>query len=84
MSELPETKEIINVLLSFGESKEETLIDYHHDVYGQKITATYYSTDGIIENYKTIIIFINDDNVLVVQIDDVIITYNRFKGAYNG
>lgn len=84
MSELPETKEIINVLLSFGESINEKLIDYGHNVYGRSITAMYYSTDGLIENYTTIKIFINGDGVIVVQIDDDICTYKRFKEAYHG
>lgn len=82
--ELPNTEEIIRVLLSFGKSINATLIDYNHNVYCQKITARYYSTDGLIENYTTICIFINFTGVIVVQIDDDICTYNRFKGVYHG
>ena len=82
MIELPNTEEIINLLLSFGKHIDKTLIDYHHNVYGRKITATYYVTDGLRETYKTISIYIKDDNILV-QIDNNIITYTRFKMRYS-
>ena len=83
IQELPETKEIINVLLSFGKSIGATLINYNHNAYARKITAMYYSTDGLIENYTTISIFIFA-GVIVVQIDDDVYTYDRFKEEYNG
>lgn len=83
MIKLPETNEIINVLLSFGKSIDATLINYDHSVYARKITAMYYSTDGLIENYTTISIFVYSD-VILVQIDDDVCTYDRFKEAYHG
>ena len=81
MRELPETKEIISVLLSYGDSTNMILIDYNHAVYGRKITAMYYITDGLLETYKTISIFAWHDQILV-QIDEDVMSYEKFKEVY--
>ncbi len=82
--ELPNTKEIIKVLLSFGKSINSTLVHYNHKVYDRKITVMYYSTDGLIENYTMIGIFINLAGVIVVQVNDDIYSFDRFKEEYHG
>ncbi len=58
-----------------------TLIDYHHDVYARKITATYYNTDCLIETYKTICIYAKDNNIFV-QFDNYMLSYTNFKKRY--
>lgn len=81
MIELPNTKEIINVLLSYGEHIDMILTDYHHIVYCRRIIAAYYVTDGIKETYKQISIYVRDDNI-TVQIDNDIMSYRNFKKRY--
>ena len=81
MIELPETKEIMSILLIYGESIKMTLVNYSHSIYARKITALYYVTDGLRETYKTICIYSTNNNILV-QIDDNIILYSEFKKRY--
>ena len=57
------------------------LVVYHHDLYDRKITATYYVTDGLLETYKTVCIYVKDDNVLV-QFDNYMLSYANFKKRY--
>lgn len=78
MIELPETKEIMSILLLYGENIKMTLVNYSHSIYARKVTALYYVTDGLRETYKTICIYSTNDNILV-QIDDNIFLYSEFK-----
>ena len=81
MIELPDTKEIMSILLLYGESIKMTLVNYSHSIYARKITALYYVTDGLRETYKTICIYSTDNNILV-QIDEDILSYTNFKKRY--
>lgn len=84
MIELPDTKEIINILLSYGDYINMTLTVYHHDVYCKRIIATYYVTDGLMETFKTISIFVKDNNILVQteKSEKYLMTYDNFKKRY--
>ena len=79
--DLPKTEELLKVLLSYGNSINMTLVDYHEFVYGRSVKACYYSTNGLIENHTMIGIFVTNDNILV-QIGDDIIEYEKFKKRY--
>ena len=81
MIELPKTKEIMSILLIYGESIKMTLVNYNHSIYARKVTALYYVTDGLRETYKTICIYSTNNNILV-QIDDNITLYSEFKKRY--
>lgn len=81
MIELPDTKEIMSILLLYGESIKMTLVNYNHSIYARKIMALYYLTDGLRETYKTICIYSTDNNILV-QIDEDILSYTNFKKRY--
>lgn len=78
--DLPKTEELLKVLLSYGYIINMSLVDYHESVYGRSVKACYYSTDGLIENNKIIGIYVdNDIGTTLVQIDDDIIDYEKFK-----
>lgn len=78
--DLPKTEELLKVLLSYGNSINMTLVDYHENVYGRSVKACYYSTDGLIENNTMIGIYVNNDNSnILVQIGNDIIEYEKFK-----
>lgn len=81
MIELPETKEIMSILLKYGKNIKMTLVNYSHSIYARKVTALYYITDGLRETYKTICIYSTNDNILV-QIDNNTILYSEFKKRY--
>lgn len=81
MIELPDTKEIMRILLLYGESIKMTLVNYNHSIYARKVTVLYYVTDGLRETYKTICIYSTDNNILV-QIDEDILSYTNFKKRY--
>lgn len=82
--DLPKTEELLKVLLSYGRSINMSLVDYHEYVYGRSVKACYYSTDGLIENNKIIGIYVSNDNYnVLVQIDNDIIEYEKFKKRYS-
>lgn len=80
--DLPKTEELLKVLLSYGNSINMTLIDYHECVYGRSVKACYYSTDGLIENNTMIGIYVDNENNILVQIGNDIIDYEKFKKRY--
>lgn len=51
-TDLPETKELLTVLLNLGEQEHMVLIGYRNFVYCRRVMAEYYATDGIIETRK--------------------------------
>lgn len=82
--DLPKADELLKVLLSYGHSINMSLVDYHESVYGRSVKACYYSTDGLIENNKIISIYVSNDNYnILVQIDNDIIEYEKFKKRYS-
>ena len=80
--DLPDTDELIKVLLSYGHSINMILVDYHISTYGRSVKACYYSTDGLIENNKMIGIYVDMEDNILVQIDHDIIEYENFKKRY--
>lgn len=81
--DLPKTEELLKVLLSYGHVINMSLVDYHEFVYARSVKACYYSTDGLIENNKIIGIYVSNDNHnILVQIDNDIIEYEKFKKRY--